>query len=308
MAFTFDWGRWGVAFFFVLSGFIIYHVHQNDFGRPARAAHFAWRRLVRIFPTYWLVLFGSLCVRQYLGNPDYSINVTTTFLTKQIFLLPGGRLFINPAWTLRHELLFYGMFCISILNRSLGIAALVAWLAIILTFLPIVGLVENIDRPAMDTLTSHLNLYFFFGMAIAAAVRARKVLSALAISSALSVLLCVVDFLYPSVYAMAAAQLLASTSVVCLAAYFSERRIKAPILSGPFGAISYPLYLVHITCYLIAHGIIRRTGPFLIEGWIAEFTLAIALSFFAAFCLETMWNQFSSSAPIKWIGNALAQA
>ena len=87
------------------------------------------------------------------------------------------------------------MFCISILNRSLGIAALVAWLAIILTFLPIVGLVENIDRPAMDTLTSHLNLYFFFGMAIAAAVRARKVLPALAISSALSVLLCVVDFL-----------------------------------------------------------------------------------------------------------------
>ncbi|MFX8653275.1 acyltransferase family protein, partial [Acinetobacter baumannii] len=52
----FLWGRWGVCFFFVLSGFIIAHVHWKDLGSPDRVSGFLWRRLVRIFPTYWLAL------------------------------------------------------------------------------------------------------------------------------------------------------------------------------------------------------------------------------------------------------------
>src|SRR3954451_18263543 len=49
----------GVAVFFVLSGFLLYrpfvvaHLHERP--RPA-AGPFLWRRFLRIYPAYWLVL------------------------------------------------------------------------------------------------------------------------------------------------------------------------------------------------------------------------------------------------------------
>ena len=48
----------GVDFFFVLSGFIIYRVHRGDIGSPHRLSRYAWRRFVRIYPTYWIILAG----------------------------------------------------------------------------------------------------------------------------------------------------------------------------------------------------------------------------------------------------------
>ena len=48
----FKFGHAGVDFFFVLSGFIIFHVHRTDLGNPARLGKYLARRFVRIFPTY----------------------------------------------------------------------------------------------------------------------------------------------------------------------------------------------------------------------------------------------------------------
>src|SRR5262245_20376375 len=43
-------GHLGVDFFFVLSGFIIQHVHGADAGRPERGGDYLWRRITRIWP------------------------------------------------------------------------------------------------------------------------------------------------------------------------------------------------------------------------------------------------------------------
>src|SRR5260363_323335 len=61
-------GTSAVAFFFVLSGFIILHIHGRDLGRPDMAANYAWRRVVRIFPTYWLVFTIDLSLHLFVGN------------------------------------------------------------------------------------------------------------------------------------------------------------------------------------------------------------------------------------------------
>ena len=52
---VFEFGHAGVDFFFVLSGFIIMHVHRGDLGRPGRFGRYAWRRATRIVPMYWVV-------------------------------------------------------------------------------------------------------------------------------------------------------------------------------------------------------------------------------------------------------------
>ena len=60
-------GWYGVDLFFVLSGFIICHVHWNDIGRPEQVRSYFWKRFVRIYPTYWVAL--ALFVLLFLFSP-----------------------------------------------------------------------------------------------------------------------------------------------------------------------------------------------------------------------------------------------
>ena len=52
----FDVGPLGVAYFFVLSGFVMASNHAKDFGRLAAVPKFLWRRACRIFPMFWLAM------------------------------------------------------------------------------------------------------------------------------------------------------------------------------------------------------------------------------------------------------------
>src|SRR3954469_5892404 len=68
----------GVAVFFVLSGFLLYrpfvvaHLH----GRPRPAAGpFLWRRFLRIYPAYWVVLTVVVYI-----FADKSIDTTKTLI------------------------------------------------------------------------------------------------------------------------------------------------------------------------------------------------------------------------------------
>ena len=60
----FVFGHAGVDFFFVLSGFIIAYIHAGDLGRPERFGGYASKRVIRIYPTYWvaLAIMGALLV------------------------------------------------------------------------------------------------------------------------------------------------------------------------------------------------------------------------------------------------------
>src|SRR3954463_11549623 len=49
---VFSFGARGVDLFFVLSGFIIFHAHRSDIGRPERLSLYGVRRLFRIYPVY----------------------------------------------------------------------------------------------------------------------------------------------------------------------------------------------------------------------------------------------------------------
>jgi peptidoglycan/LPS O-acetylase OafA/YrhL len=111
---------------------------------------------------------------------------------------------------------------------------------------------------------------------------------------------------WPSDYTMAIAQLSISVLLVCLAVKLYELKLPAPAFSCTFGAISYPLYLIHPMCYLIARGIIKRTGAWMFAPLVVEILLATILSLFAAFVLNELVNLMNRAPRIRLITQELA--
>lgn len=56
------WGQYGVDFFFVLSGFIIYHSHRQDAPGVASAKLYLFKRVTRIFVPYLPVAFAWMAL------------------------------------------------------------------------------------------------------------------------------------------------------------------------------------------------------------------------------------------------------
>ncbi len=162
-------GHAGVDVFFVLSGFVIATAHGIDIGQPRALPHFAWKRLIRVCPAYWIVT----CAVAALG-PD---PVDPGRILTSLALVPQP---VEPilavAWTLQHEMLFYLMFLVLIASRTAGCIAFGAWFLLVAAMLP-----APLDapwahaRPFLGTVASSYNLQFGLGVVVAWAVARRGV-------------------------------------------------------------------------------------------------------------------------------------
>ncbi len=105
----------GVAVFFVISGFLLYRpfVAARLAGAPGPGvASFARRRILRIFPAYWLVLTTVYVVPQLrgIGFDDFSAdNVVAHYLLLHTYDIGFGLVPVQQAWTLVTELAFYAL-------------------------------------------------------------------------------------------------------------------------------------------------------------------------------------------------------
>lgn len=123
-------GNLGVDFFFVLSGFIMMYIHENDVGQPHRWRSFARARFTRLFPIYWLYTAG-FCALVALGFgtvtelPKASLDwLSVVFLVR----LSDTTAPLAVAWTLFHEIAFYAIFSLLIINRKVGIIIMALWM------------------------------------------------------------------------------------------------------------------------------------------------------------------------------------
>ena len=166
--FAFRAGHAGVDYFFVLSGFIIYWVHRPDIGHPAAVTSFATKRIIRIYPLY-LAIFAAMLVMFFLV-PSLRGAREFTFWNGVLdaLLLPvSGDTVVPQAWSLRHEMVFYALFAVMILNVRVGALALIAWQAASL----VVGAMHPYDlAPAIKPFFYIYNLGFGLGVACAWAV------------------------------------------------------------------------------------------------------------------------------------------
>jgi peptidoglycan/LPS O-acetylase OafA/YrhL len=101
-------GNFGVAVFFLLSGFLLYRpfvaAHLEDRAGP-RWLRFWRHRFLRIFPGYWLALTAFILLVG-LNNPSFSTLVTLYTLT-QVYRPYFGFAALTVAWTLCIEVSFY---------------------------------------------------------------------------------------------------------------------------------------------------------------------------------------------------------
>ena len=157
-------GHSGVEYFFVLSGFIILHVHRVDLGRPDRIGRFFAKRAIRILPMLWLTvgLWGIL--RMAVPGETTRDATTVTGLLLDMLLVPhAGDLVLGVTWTLQRELVFYLLFALCIWRRVPGMLVLAAWQGAI-----IVGLCAGLSySPLPEAIFGASNLGFGAGMLIA---------------------------------------------------------------------------------------------------------------------------------------------
>ena len=99
--------REAVLIFFLISGYVIGLVYQQDWSPGGRRA-FLWKRFLRLVPLYWLAVLVSVLV--------YPIDSAGTIIGQLFFLqntepYPGFRLSVLKAnynlWSLNYEALYY---------------------------------------------------------------------------------------------------------------------------------------------------------------------------------------------------------
>jgi peptidoglycan/LPS O-acetylase OafA/YrhL len=127
-------GFFGIALFFVISGFVMVVTSWDSFGGAGASLAFLQRRIVRIYPAYWLALLPVSAVffinaRELMAAHAHEhVN-----LLASLFLLPSGNdvMLLGVSWTLVWEMIFYIVFALLILlPRGSLLPALFAWAAV----------------------------------------------------------------------------------------------------------------------------------------------------------------------------------
>jgi len=178
----------GVDLFFVISGFIMVQV---TIGKEVSGGVFALNRITRIVPLYWLFTGLQFLVALALPSLLNSTKANPVWLAKSLFFIPfqkgeGGPLtpLLGVGWTLNYEMLFYGLFALSL-----------AWLrkpwCYVAVVTALVGLVvwNLLARPAalpLEFLSRPIVLEFALGMAAAGICRRLKVGSRVPLRGALA--------------------------------------------------------------------------------------------------------------------------
>jgi peptidoglycan/LPS O-acetylase OafA/YrhL len=272
----------GVDYFFVLSGFIILHAHRQDLGRPGRLLGYLRSRFARLYPVYWIVLVGVLGLMAVLPAAASAAQRAPLAVVSSFALVSmGAATVVGQAWTLYHEVVFYALFALAIVQPRAGVLALGAWMLACAARVPSSAPVWNeIDQPLM-MLSSPLNLLFGLGMVARWAldhVRRGGLLTLL--GAALFLLGLGLALMTGGDDQPALTHLMlgagAALGVVGLCVLEREGRVRVPGFLFLLGGASYAIYLTHALVLSGVAKILARLHP---SAWFAApMMLVLALA------------------------------
>ena len=256
-------GHLGVTAFFVLSGLIMMRQSADLFGTPRGPFVFAYRRLVRIVPMYWI---ATLCyffstIRRNLLHPIKELLLSLFFLPN--FIHPVNRLepVLGQGWTLNYEMFFYLLFALSLfLPRRKGILFLLIAPEVLAAIghsyaFPIAGMSSSL----LNFYTDQLIVLFARGVLIGAwETESRSTFRLKLPFSPAYLLLLPAALLLAMPYRLGRFQsweFLSLTSIlVVLCCTLVDNGTPGPILRGMvlLGDASYSTYLFHLFAYPVA--------------------------------------------------------
>jgi len=259
-----QFGHAGVDFFFVLSGFIIFYIHNKDIGQPNRLPYYVQRRFTRIFPLYWTVFISQIVLSTLFSShhlPEIS------FLYQSFFLLPTVTdPYVGVAWSLQQEIIFYIIFSVVISNFKFGFFAISIWFSLIVAnWLLIIPVSSN-------TFTTKIfldyNIEFYFGM-LAAWLTIKRLISNtllfLAVGSVLFIGTGTAENLnLINGYTSGARLAYGLSSFLMILGFVGLRKIDGliGITLNTLGTASYSIYLTHLIFIGIVYKVLEFTGLF----------------------------------------------
>ncbi|WP_337658439.1 acyltransferase family protein [Sphingorhabdus sp. Alg231-15] len=241
--YLFGFGAVGVHIFFVISGYIMV-LTNSQANRAFDAKRFFRKRIIRIYPIYWLLAALYILVNTAIGS-GYEFSLYN--LISALLLLPDNApLIIGPAWTLSYEMYFYLMFGIAMIFGLLrGIFLLSAFFFLAMAF----GVIVGPENESLAMATNSLLIEFLFGVWIAYITGRNKLPKWLGyISVLLSIMLFSGGLLagyesLPSAIIWGIPSAFLIMGVVILEHYHQPAFVEK---LSPLGDSSYTLYLAHI--------------------------------------------------------------
>ncbi len=266
------WGN-GVDVFFVISGFIMFHIAGTEFGVPGASGRFLAKRFIRLVPIYWLFTIAMLVATLLFASVLSHSTLDAAHVAASFAFIPWldssglPHPVLGLGWTLNYEMFFYVLFALALLlPRRAGLPALLAVFTLLAIAHPLVD-------PAATQLrfwTDPIIIEFLFGIGIAAFRRRGVTLSPVlcwALAAGGAALLLTIEPLFgsPGDARFISAGLPAALIVLGFAFMPFDAATRPGRFLAMGGDASYALYLSHPFAINAAALLLRRVG---LSGWV----------------------------------------
>jgi len=242
-------GKFGVDFFFVLSGFIISYSAYHKYNLPNSFSNYVKNRLIRIYVPYLPI--GIVMLVLYSVFPQFSNSERDISVLTSLTLLPQGNPALSVAWTLTFELCFYLLFSISFWSRKSWNYLVILWCILIVLFnYTALESMQLFKNPFLRILFSPYNIEFILGFLLATLIIEGKRINLKVIFLCLSFstssfLYCILNkytFFYFSSHFLFA---IATFLIIYLGIVYYPKKINKLSPMMLVGNATYSIYLIH---------------------------------------------------------------
>lgn len=256
-------GAVGVDLFLVLSGFFAFYTTWN---RKQVAVDFLKKRLIRIYPIWWVGLACLLVLSIIPGaSAHYSAyQVINSFLLNPIYIDGDIKPILEIGWTL-HYIVFYYLAITLLIYMKFKSFDILRILTIIFACLSILGVLIDTTIPIVEVVTNSRTLAFALGGWLAFLVIEKPIkwtawhtILILLVSS-----LFILMFVYVDEWRLNAPTILSRSSIACAIILLfvfhpTLKTLKFHKIFNLCGDASYSIYLFHMFPLMIVSGLWKR--------------------------------------------------
>ncbi|NOU96406.1 acyltransferase family protein [Paenibacillus sp. LMG 31456] len=287
----------GYAYFFVLTGFLMVTIYRRHFGNIQMWKTFIIKRLVRIYPIYWLV--NAAVIPIYFLAPSFGNGYETKSLeiVTSLLLLPYSQVpILGVAWSLVYIMFFYLIFSLLfVLSKKTMLTLFTLWLLIV--GLHSMGWIKLVDSVLIRFLFDAMHLEFVLGMLIAYAVTRLKAGSGLWLAAGMLVFpaVWVARFMDPG-FGYSNMLYTVGSSLVLLG--IGSLRIAAPTWLKPLQFLGDASYSILLTSLAFLSISLKLTKALHLSNWFGP-TLTTSLCFATALTMCCVFYYYIEKPLIK---------